>query len=463
MSLETGTYISDLVVTNPTSSDPKSQGDDHIRLVKSAVKATFPNVAGAVTPTHAELNYVGGVTSAIQTQINAKGAIAGQAWTGSHTFPTQAIGDNSTKAATTEYVMGVTSAWSTVPTHAAASKATPVDADEFGLLDSAASFTLKKLTWANLKAAVKTYFDTLYATIAQATSAVTISGGTINGTPIGGTTPAAGTFTSVMATTASDSITAQIRGGVNALLVYGDYMSGGVRKTVVQALTLNGAAYVPLRLEASVFEIGNGNVLIGTTTDDGVSKLQVNGGIATQSINFGALQSGAVALKLPRSDGNPGGFSIRVPSSNGTLLRWSSANDAVVYGYISGGGTSMGLGGIWSLDEGNDYRLVLNGTNGSGNALLKLSQPSSGAHSNMLDVTTYAGASVFRVTGTGTVTASETISTGGYTVATLPAAGTAGRRAYVTDATAPTFLGALTGGGAVKCPVFDNGVAWVAG
>jgi hypothetical protein len=50
-----------------------------------------------------------------------------------------------------------------------------------------------------------------------------------------------------------------------------------------------------------------------------------------------------------------------------------------------------------------------------------------------------------------------------YTVATLPAAGTAGRRAYVTDATLPTFLGALTGGGAVVTPVFDDGTAWVAG
>ena len=49
----------------------------------------------------------------------------------------------------------------------------------------------------------------------------------------------------------------------------------------------------------------------------------------------------------------------------------------------------------------------------------------------------------------------------GYTVATLPAAGTAGRRTYVTDATAPTFLGTLTGGGGVVCPVFDNGTAWV--
>lgn len=47
-----------------------------------------------------------------------------------------------------------------------------------------------------------------------------------------------------------------------------------------------------------------------------------------------------------------------------------------------------------------------------------------------------------------------------YTVATLPA-GTQGDMAYVTDATAPTYLGTLTGGGAVVCPVFYNGSAWV--
>lgn len=54
--------------------------------------------------------------------------------------------------------------------HAATSKTTPVDADELGLADSAASFGLKKLTWANLKATLKTYFDTLYAAAASLTS-----------------------------------------------------------------------------------------------------------------------------------------------------------------------------------------------------------------------------------------------------------------------------------------------------
>jgi hypothetical protein len=41
-------------------------------------------------------------------------------------------------------------------------KTTPVDADLAGLVDSADSSKLKKLTWANVKATLKAYFDTLY-------------------------------------------------------------------------------------------------------------------------------------------------------------------------------------------------------------------------------------------------------------------------------------------------------------
>jgi len=71
MTVESATYISDLNATYPPGTDLKSEGDDHLRLIKSAVKATFPNVTGAVTPTHTELNYVDGVTSGIQAQLNA--------------------------------------------------------------------------------------------------------------------------------------------------------------------------------------------------------------------------------------------------------------------------------------------------------------------------------------------------------------------------------------------------------
>lgn len=59
-------------------------------------------------------------------------------------------------------------------TNAATSKTTPVDADLLPLVDSAASFSLKKLTWANLKATAKTYFDTLYQPIS--TILTTLSG-----------------------------------------------------------------------------------------------------------------------------------------------------------------------------------------------------------------------------------------------------------------------------------------------
>jgi hypothetical protein len=47
-----------------------------------------------------------------------------------------------------------------------------------------------------------------------------------------------------------------------------------------------------------------------------------------------------------------------------------------------------------------------------------------------------------------------------YTVVGLPA-GVVGDTAIVSDATTPTYLGTLTGGGAVVCPVFHNGTAWV--
>ena len=63
--------------------------------------------------------------------------------------------------------------------------------------------------------------------------------------------------------------------------------------------------------------------------------------------------------------------------------------------------------------------------------------------------------------GAGCILASATIKPGGYTVATLPAAGTAGRRAYVTDALAPAYLVAIAGGGAAYSPVQDTGAAWV--
>lgn len=56
MALETANFINGLNSSNPQATDSVSQADDHIRLLKATIKATFPNVAGAVTKTHTEIN-----------------------------------------------------------------------------------------------------------------------------------------------------------------------------------------------------------------------------------------------------------------------------------------------------------------------------------------------------------------------------------------------------------------------
>lgn len=58
MALESGTYINSLTATNPAATDGLAQADDHLRLIKATIKATFPNLTGAMTATHTELNNV---------------------------------------------------------------------------------------------------------------------------------------------------------------------------------------------------------------------------------------------------------------------------------------------------------------------------------------------------------------------------------------------------------------------
>lgn len=69
-------------------------------------------------------------------------------------------------------------------THNATAKTTPIDADEFALIDSAASNVLKKVTWANIKATLSSLFAPLASpvftgtpSLPTGTTAVTQSAG----------------------------------------------------------------------------------------------------------------------------------------------------------------------------------------------------------------------------------------------------------------------------------------------
>lgn len=58
MSLETASYIHQLNPSNPSGADRLKDGDDHIRMIKAALKATFPGIAGPLSSsvTHTLLN-----------------------------------------------------------------------------------------------------------------------------------------------------------------------------------------------------------------------------------------------------------------------------------------------------------------------------------------------------------------------------------------------------------------------
>lgn len=64
----------------------------------------------------------------------------------------------------------------------ATEKTTPADADMVGVMDSAGTNVLKKLSWANIKATLKSYFDTLYASISN-TPTVTYGSSAPTSTP----------------------------------------------------------------------------------------------------------------------------------------------------------------------------------------------------------------------------------------------------------------------------------------
>ena len=85
MGVESATYISQLVDTNPLVSDAVGQGDDHLRLIKAVLQAQFPNLtAGAVNTTQTEMNLLDGVTALVTLA-------ADQSWSGSQRGTPQTI------------------------------------------------------------------------------------------------------------------------------------------------------------------------------------------------------------------------------------------------------------------------------------------------------------------------------------------------------------------------------------
>ena len=85
MGVESASYISQLVDTNPLVSDAVGQGDDHLRLIKTVLQTQFPNLtAGAVNTTQTEMNLLDGVTALVALASD-------QSWSGSQRGTPQTI------------------------------------------------------------------------------------------------------------------------------------------------------------------------------------------------------------------------------------------------------------------------------------------------------------------------------------------------------------------------------------
>ena len=88
MALESATYVSQLVSTNPSGSDSISQGDDHLKLIKAVMKTSFPDVdqaaatiiVKATAPTTLVKGTIWFDTTAVQLKVNTATTGATAVW-----------------------------------------------------------------------------------------------------------------------------------------------------------------------------------------------------------------------------------------------------------------------------------------------------------------------------------------------------------------------------------------------
>ncbi len=167
-----------------------------------------------------------------------------------------------------------------VAIHAATSKATPVDNDEIPIDDSAASFAVKKLTWANLKATVKAYFDTLYLGIsASAATANNLSGGAANYVPY---QTAANTTAFTGAGTNGQVLTANISGvptWATSSATLATNLAGGLANKIPYQTAVDTTSFIAAGTVGQILTAGAGGVPAWSST---VKATTIAGGSANQ-------------------------------------------------------------------------------------------------------------------------------------------------------------------------------------
>lgn len=254
---------------------------------------------------------------------------------------------------------------------------------------------------------------------------------------------------------------------------------------------LSSAAYGQLQdfSGASVLQWGDAGVAIGSKPVTMGGTLGVAGAITSggdsvlttiSPLSYGNLPAlGANQLLGSLTATTPSGLSVPSCSTAGDALYWTAATG---FGCFTGyapqasptftgtlsAATIYNTGGITTA---NNIALTWNDSSGNPKPILSLSNTNvtftrPGSAAANWEVQNFAGVPEITVQGGSAnfIVFGETANLASYTVATLPACTTQIKNgmASVTDATAPTYNGTLTGGGTVDVPVFCNGTNWTA-
>jgi hypothetical protein len=248
-------------------------------------------------------------------------------------------------------------------------------------------------------------------------------------------------------------------GGKSSLVVY---QSAGV------CLVSDGSNWDPIGSGLSQFNLVAGGGTLNNMTSMSVGATATNplnvsyaGADGTTPVTFNSSgstlsSSATVRITLTATSSNLNGNALQI-INNGDAASWfvlgrdvSNAGTNVLGGFAIGPGGS-GARDTWIYRSGAQEITLATGGAYS-NAGIKVSGTGSTSQQVAIGNVSYAG----------TLNVGGTIKTLGYTVSTLPT-GTIGMRAYVTDATACSLNGSLTGSGSTFCPVIYNGSAWVGG
>jgi hypothetical protein len=215
--------------------------------------------------------------------------------------------------------------------HAATSKATPVDADELPLSDSAASWGLKKLTWANIKATLAGLFASRANNLSDLASASTArtnlglgTAATANTGDLEGTVPLLSLDGSFVTTGQDAAITTS---GGNASIyttgvgaaIYTQGESAGIYTTGASA------NIVTLGDDAPIYT-GGTNASIYTSGAN--ANLETIGGGYIQTSSTFKITSGSFTTTL--SGTQTANRAIAFPDGSGTLAFGSGTNGAIV-------------------------------------------------------------------------------------------------------------------------------------